>query len=155
MRSSVRLLFALIKDEPSEPVGAEVDSKGGGAILRSGPATAAKSTFALTHPSNLRETRARIVRAASTRSHARGGGFSRGTVRMPNALGLEHAAIAQQRIEDAGEATGERDHGDLFPPACGDAQGPGPQFLRLRLAATEDRDGGLNQANGCASGRPW
>ena len=31
-RGSVRLLFALIKDEPSEPVGAEVDSRGGGAI---------------------------------------------------------------------------------------------------------------------------
>ena len=28
---------------------------------------------------------------------------------MPNALGLEQAAIAQQRIEDAGEATGEGD----------------------------------------------
>ena len=31
-RGSVSLLFALIKDEPREPVGAEVDSKGGGAI---------------------------------------------------------------------------------------------------------------------------
>jgi hypothetical protein len=33
---------------------------------------------------------------------------------MPNALGLEHAAISQQRIEDAGEATGEGGHGHLF-----------------------------------------
>ena len=63
---------------------------------------------------------------------------------MPNALGLEHAAIAQQRIEDAGEATGERDNGDLFSTARGDAHGPGPQFLRLGRAAAEDRDGGLN-----------
>ena len=31
-RGSVSLLFALIKDELREPVGAEVDSKGGGAI---------------------------------------------------------------------------------------------------------------------------
>ena len=30
--------------------------EGRGRHLRSGPATAAKSTFALTHPSNLRET---------------------------------------------------------------------------------------------------
>src|SRR5512132_1868953 len=64
---------------------------------------------------------------------------------MPNALGLEHAAIAQQRIEDAGEATGEGDDGHLLPTAGGDAQGPGPQVLRLRRATTEDRDRGLNQ----------
>ena len=122
-RGCVRLLFALIKDEPSEPVGAEVDAKGGGAILRSGPATAAKSTFALTHPSNLRETRARINQDSVARgSHAHGGGgASRGRARRPNALGLEHSAIAQQRIEDAGEATGEGDYGHLFPPARGDA----------------------------------
>jgi hypothetical protein len=64
---------------------------------------------------------------------------------MPNALGLEHAAIAQQRIEDAGEATGEGDDGHLFPAARRDAQGPGPQVLRLRRAPAEDRDGDLNQ----------
>ena len=57
---------------------------------------------------------------------------------MPNALGREHAAIPPQRREDAGEATGEGDHGHLFPPARGDAQGPGPQALRLRRAAAED-----------------
>ena len=127
-RGSVRLLFALIKDALSEPVGAEVDSKGGGAILRSDPATAAKSTFALTHPSNLRETSTRINQDSVARgSHAHGGGgASRGTARRPNALGLEHTAIAQQRIEDAGEATGEGDHGHLFSPARGDAQSPGP-----------------------------
>ena len=78
-RGSVSLLFALIKDELREPVGAEGDSP-----------------------------------------------------------------IAQERIEDAGEATGERDHGHLSPPARGNAQGPGSQFLRLRRAAAEDRDGGLN-----------
>jgi hypothetical protein len=55
-----------------------------------------------------------------------GGGRSSGMTRMPNVLGLEHAAIAQQRREDAGEATGEGDRGHLFPPARGDAQGPGP-----------------------------
>ena len=75
---------------------------------------------------------------------------------MPNALRLEHAAITQQRIEDAGEATGEGDHGHLFPSARGDAKGPGSQLLRLRRTAAEDRDGGLNQElSGGASGRPW
>jgi hypothetical protein len=58
---------------------------------------------------------------------------------------VEHAAIAQQRIEDAGEATGEGDDGDVFPAARGEAQGPGPQVLRLRRVTTEDRDRGLNQ----------
>jgi hypothetical protein len=42
---------------------------------------------------------------------------------MPTALGLEHAAIAQQRIEDAGEGTGEGDDGHLFTAARRDAQG--------------------------------
>jgi hypothetical protein len=34
---------------------------------------------------------------------------------MPTALGLEHAAIAQQRIEDVGEAAGEGNDGHLWP----------------------------------------
>jgi len=42
---------------------------------------------------------------------------------MPNAVGREHAAIVQQRIEDAGEAPGEGDDGELFAAAGGDAQG--------------------------------
>jgi len=64
---------------------------------------------------------------------------------MPNVLWLEHAAIAEQRIEDAGEATGEGNDGHLFPAARGDAQSPGPQLLGLRRAPAEDGDGGLNQ----------
>ena len=75
-------------------------------------------------------------------SHAHGGGgSSRGTARRPSALGLEHTAIAQERIEDAGEATGEGDHGHLFPAACGDARGPGPQLLRLRRWSPSRRCG--------------
>jgi len=59
-------------------------------------------------------------------SHAHvGGGSSRRTARRPNALGLQHAAIPQQGIEEAGETTGEGDHGYLFSPARGEAQGPG------------------------------
>jgi hypothetical protein len=46
-------------------------------------------------------------------------------------MGVKHAAIAQQRVKDAGEATSEGDDGDLSPAAGGDAQGPGPQFVRL------------------------
>ena len=35
-------------------------------------------------------------------------------------------------MEDAGEAAGEGDDGDLCPTARRDAQGPGAQFLGLR-----------------------
>jgi hypothetical protein len=59
-------------------------------------------------------------------------------------LRFEHAAIPQQRIEDAGEATGEGDHGHLFAAARGDAQGPGPQRRGLRRAPAQDGDRGLN-----------
>jgi hypothetical protein len=48
--------------------------------------------------------------------------------------GLEDAAIAEQGIEDAGEATGERDDGDVFPAARGDTQGPDLQLVRRRRA---------------------
>ena len=64
---------------------------------------------------------------------------------MPNALGLEHTAIPQQRIEDPGEATGQGDDGHLFAAARGDAPAPGPQRLCLRRAPAEDGDRGLNQ----------
>jgi hypothetical protein len=51
----------------------------------------------------------------------------------------------QQRIEDAGEATGEGDDGDVFPATRGDAQGPGPQLVGLRRVSAKDGDRGLNQ----------
>src|SRR3972149_2074914 len=119
--------------------------EGWGRHLRSGPAAAAKATFALTHPSTLREISPRIVRASSTRSHGPHGGCRRsGMTRMPNALRFEHAAIAQQRIKDSGEATGEGDDGHLGSAARCDAQGPGPQFLRLRRGGAEGWGGGLD-----------
>jgi len=119
-----------MKGEPNQPAGARGDSRGGGAIYAAAVLQQPSNIVALTHPSNLRDIRARIVRASSPGAHVHEGG-SRGT-RMPNTLGLEHAAIPQQRIEDAGEATGEGDDSHLFPAAGGDAQRPGPQLLRLR-----------------------
>src|SRR3990170_9122874 len=110
LRGSVSLVFALVKGEGYSP--AHEGIRRGGRHLRSGPSAAAKATFALTHPSNLREISARIVRASSTRSHGpHGGGRRSGMTRMPNALRREHAAIAQQRIQDSGEATGDGDDG--------------------------------------------
>ena len=126
-----------------EPVGARGDSKGGGAIyaaaLGQQPGNISRSP---THRTCERSG-ARIVRAWSIGLHVHGG--SRRRTRTPTALGLEHAAIAQQRIEDAGEATGEGDYGYLFATTRGDAQGPGPQVLRLGRVAAQERDGGLNQ----------
>src|SRR6266850_2524262 len=124
-RGSVSLLFALIKGEPIEwrARRRRRGFEGWGRHLRGGPATAAKATCALTHPSNLRETGAHIIRTSATRSHSHGG--CRRKTRMPNALGLEHAAIPQQRIEDPGKAAGEGDDGHLFPAARGDEGGGG------------------------------
>ena len=53
----------------------------------------------------------------------------------PERLRLEHAAIAQERIENAGQAAGERDAGDVGAAAGGDAQGPGPQRSLCAVAS--------------------
>src|SRR5260370_17748254 len=117
--------------------------EGWGRHLCGGSGTGAREHVALTHPSNLREIRARIVTASSIGSD---GHESRSSgTRRPNALGLEHAAITQQRIENAREATGESDDGHLFAAARGDAQSPGPQRLGFQWVSAEDRDRGLNQ----------
>src|SRR5262245_49631324 len=57
-RGSISLLFALVKGEGRSGRRRMRGCEGWGRHLSSGPATAAKSTFALTHPSNLRETKA-------------------------------------------------------------------------------------------------
>jgi hypothetical protein len=79
-------------------------------------------------------------------------GLRRHRTRRPNAVRVEHTAIAQQRIEDAGEAPGEGDDGYLFTATGGNAQGPGPQFLGLRRVAAEDGDRGLDQQPAGARG---
>jgi hypothetical protein len=38
--------------------------------------------------------------------------------------GFVHGPIPEERIEDAGQATGERDDGDLFAAAGGDVERP-------------------------------
>jgi hypothetical protein len=139
-RGSVSPVFALVKGERCSP--AHEGIRRWGRHRPDGPATAARQHVALTHPSNLREIRVRIARASSTGSRVHEGGGP--GARMPNAPGLEHAAIAQQRIEDAGETTGEGDD-DVFTAARGDAQGPGPQRLGLRRVPAKEGDCGLNQ----------
>ena len=67
-------------------------------------------------------------------------------------LGLEHAAIPEERREDAGEATGEGDDGHLLAAARGDAQGPGPQRLGLRRVPAKEGDRGLITRQ---RGREW
>src|SRR2546427_470613 len=68
------------------------------------------------------------------------------------AVWLEHAAVAQEGIEDARQAPGERDDGDVLAAAGGDAQSPGPQRLGLGRAAAENGDGGLDEQPARAAG---
>ena len=53
---------------------------------------------------------------------------------MPTALGFEHAAIAQQRIEDAGEAAGEGNDRHLWrmPIPHGGIEGKPRARIRAR-----------------------
>ena len=143
MRGSVSLLFALIEGEPSELAGARGDSRGGGAIyaaaMRQQPSDTSRSP---THRT-WQEIRARIVRTSSCGSRAHEGG--RGGPRRANAVGLEHGAVAQEGIENPGEAASEGDDGHRFAAARGDPQGPGAQGLGLGRVAAEEGDGGLNQ----------
>src|SRR5262247_150444 len=101
-RGSVSLLFALIKGELSSPP-AQEGIRRVGAPSTQRPCNGGQGNIRA-HPPV--EPAREAVPASSTRSATHRGSCS-GTTKMPNALGLEHAAIAQQRIEDAGEAPGE------------------------------------------------
>ena len=68
------------------------------------------------------------------------------------AAGPVHAVIAQERIEDAGEATGEGDDGDVLATTGRDAQGPGAERLGLGRLATKNGDGGLDEEPARAAG---
>jgi hypothetical protein len=68
------------------------------------------------------------------------------------AAGPVHAVIAQERIEDAGEAAGEGDDGDGLAAAGRDAQGPGAERGGLGGVATENGDGGLDEEPARAAG---
>jgi len=64
---------------------------------------------------------------------------------MSGAFGGEHAPVAEERIEDARQAAGERDDRDVFAAPGGNVESPRVEGLRLRWPAAEDGDGGLNQ----------
>ena len=65
---------------------------------------------------------------------------------------LEHAPVAEQRIEDTGQTPGERDDGDVLATVRGDAERPGPERFGLGRPAPEDGDGGLDQEPAHAAG---
>jgi hypothetical protein len=58
---------------------------------------------------------------------------------------LEDAAVAQEGIEDAGQAPGEGDDGDGLAATGRDVQGPGVECLGLGGATAEDGHGGLDE----------
>jgi len=70
---------------------------------------------------------------------------------MRSALWVEHTLIAEQGIEDAGQAAGEGDDGDGLATARRDVEGPRPEGLGLGRSAPEDGDRGLNQEPAHAS----
>ena len=59
--------------------------------------------------------------------------------------GRIHRAVPEERIENAGQAAGERDDGDVLASAGGDAQGPRPEGLGRGGPAAQDRDRGLDE----------
>ncbi len=68
---------------------------------------------------------------------------------------LEYAAVAQEGIEDARQATGERDDGDMLAAPGRDAQGPDLERVGLGRVATEKGDGGLDEQPARGRDRPW
>lgn len=75
------------------------------------------------------------------RSDGRGAGQRGVGPRRWRRAGREDRAVAQERIEDAGQAPGQRDDGNVFPAARDDAQGPGAECLGLGRPAAQDGDG--------------
>ncbi len=99
----------------------------------------------------------RPLDAADPSSRPRGAAVHGGTRRRrvgasDGAAGLERAAIAQERIEDAGQAPGEGDDGDVLAAAGRDAQGLDLEGVGLWRAAAEDGDGGLDEQPARAPG---
>jgi len=107
-----------------------------GRHLGNGARTAAKSTHAFTHPSNLRGKSVIIAPRTASDCHSAMFAFaprrsSDGSDRLRRVA--RHASwrvrrpVAQHRIEEAGQAAGQRDDGNLLAAARGDARGPTPQ----------------------------
>ena len=132
--------------------------EGRGRHLRSGPATAAKATCALTHPSNLaRDHQAHhhtiisihwpspLSQSVHVPSQVQsvtpvrlGGSRVKRRDRVGKGrrrgAGRVHRAIPEERREKAGQTGGEGDDGDALAPARGDAQDPRPERLGRRAA---------------------
>lgn len=109
----ISLLFALGWGEGVSARRRRRGFEGWGRHLCDGPATAATDGLALTHPPNLRAPRTLTVRS----SHSRGNRGDRS--RRLRGAGPVHAAIPEERIEDARQPAGKRDDGDLRAAAAG------------------------------------
>ena len=79
-------------------------------------------------------------------------GLPRGPGGADRAAGLVDAAVAQERIEDAGEAPGEGDDGNVLAAAGRDAPGPAPERVGRGRVAAKDGDGGLDEQPAGAAG---
>jgi hypothetical protein len=63
--------------------------------------------------------------------------------------------MVKRKGQDAGQAAGQCDDGDLFPPALGDAGGPTPRGGRARIAQAQDRHGRLEATSASGGSRLW
>src|SRR6266852_3592386 len=98
--------------------------RGWGRHLRSDPGAAVKATFALTHPIEpARDLGTHHV--SFDRSDREGGGGRR----QWGSAWREHRAIAEQRIQDPGQAAGEGDDRNVVAAAGRDVEGPGAECL--------------------------
>src|SRR5215831_20686610 len=80
------------------------------------------------------------------------GGRRRRVAASARGAWLKHAAVTQERIEDAGQAAGEGDDGDVLAAAGRDVQGPGVERLGLGGATAEDGDSSLDEQPAGAAG---
>src|SRR5437867_5776129 len=117
----------------------EGSAKGGGAIY-----AAALGRRARRHarsPTHRTCERPEERTVCSSRSALKGGGEGGPW----GAWWVEDGAVAEQRVENAGQAAGEGDDSDVLPAPRSDVEGPQAEGLRLWRAAPEDGDGGLDQ----------
>ena len=129
--------------------------EGWGRHLRNGAHPAATSTYALTHPSNLCETRMRLIAprtvpdcsewesAISPCGPSNRNGRRLG--RVAHGPRSRCRPVTPYRVEEARQAAGQRDHGDIVAAARGDAGGPTPPGARPGIAHAPDRPSCLDE----------
>jgi hypothetical protein len=101
----------------------------------------------------LRQSEAQVVPGCADR-RAQACDFIGEGAQGRGAAGCIHRPIPEEGVQNAGQAAGQRDDGDVFTPTRGEAQGPGPERRGRGGPAAQDREGGLNELWRRLRGRP-